>query len=203
MTARRLVSIALLALLPSLAVAKDELIPTKKKRGPADSQGKQANPLVDLAEDMDAVARLLRVEKTGDATQDRQKAIIDKLDELIEQARKQSQQPPKGGQDEQKKEQQPQQKQQPKQTPQQEKQQEEQRKKQQAAQQKKQEPNRPGVGRGGTGEGSGALHTDAEEWGNLPPAIRDQLLNIQGEGFPLKYRELLRRYYRELAKPKE
>ena len=201
MTARRLVSIALLLLLPSLAAAKDELIPTKK-RGPADTQDKQANPLVDLAEDMGAVARLLRVEKTGDATQDRQKAIIDKLDALIEQARKQSQQPPKGGQDQEKKQQQQQQKPQPKQTEEQKKQQEEQ-KKQQAAQQKKQEPNRPGIGRGGKGEGAGALHTDAEDWGNLPPAIRDQLLNIQGEGFPLKYRELLRRYYRELAKPKE
>ena len=62
---------------------------------------------------------------------------------------------------------------------------------------------RPGFGPGGKDGAKGQLHTDAEEWGNLPPAIRDQLLNIQGEGFPLKYRELLRRYYRELAKPRE
>ncbi len=72
-----------------------------------------------------------------------------------------------------------------------------------AAQQQEQQAPRPGMGRPGQGEGTGELHTDAEEWGNLPPAIRDQLLQTQGEGFPLKYRELLRRYYRELAKPRD
>jgi hypothetical protein len=59
---------------------------------------------------------------------------------------------------------------------------------------------------------AGPLHTDRRseeqsqcDWhgGRCPPAIRDQLLQTQGEGFPLKYRELLRRYYRMLAKQKE
>ena len=193
----RWLTILLLAL-PSLATAKDELIPTKPAS--RDRQGKPPNPLYEVAGDMDAVARLLRVEKTGDTTQDRQKAIVGKLDTLIEMARKQSQQPPKGGQNQDKKQRQLKPKPQPKPSPQEQR--KEQERKKQAAK-KQQQQNRPGIGRGGKGEGTGQLHTDAEEWGNLPPAIRDQLLNIQGEGFPLKYRELLRRYYRELAKPKD
>jgi len=197
MKTRCLILFALL--LPSLAAAKDELIPTD--RTSRDREDKKQNPLYDVAGDMDAVARLLRVEKTDDTTQDRQKSIIEKLDKLIEMAKQQSQQPPKSDKDEEQKKQQQQQQPQPK--PSEQQQQQEKEKEKQAAKQQEQQQNRPGIGRGASGEGNGQIRTDAEEWGNLPPAIRDQLLNIQGEGFPLKYRELLRRYYRDLAKPRD
>jgi len=186
-----------LALLP-VAWGKDELIPTKPKA--RTRLGKQ-NPLHDVADDMDTVARRLKVAKTGDTTQDGQKAIVHKLDRLIEMARQQAQKPPKGGDGSQKKRQQQQKKRQPKPDSQKKKGQQQQKKT--APAQKQQRTARPGIGPAAKGEGTGKLHTDAEEWGNLPPAIRDQLLQTQGQGFPLKYRELLRRYYRELAKPRE
>ena len=185
--------------LPSLATAKDELIPTERKT--RDRQEGPPNPLYEVASDMEAVARRIRVEKTADTTQDRQKAIVEKLDLLIEAARQQSQQPPKSDQDQEKKQRQQQPKQQPK--PDEAQQQKKEQEKKQAAEKKEQEAQRPGFGPGGKDGAKGELHTDAEEWGNLPPAIREQLLNVQGEGFPLKYRELLRRYYRELAKPRD
>ena len=112
----------ILLVLPSLATAKDELIPTKRKT--RDRQQKQQNPLYGVADDMDAVARLIRVEKTADTTQDRQKGIIDKLDKLIEMARQQSQQPPKSDQNQKKKQRQQQQRPQPKPAQQKKKQQE-------------------------------------------------------------------------------
>ena len=183
-----------LLILPVLAQAKDEIIPTRRKT--KQRQGKQ-NPLYDVADEMDTAARRLAEVKTDDTTQDVQKRIIKKLDYLIELARQQSQQPPKGGDGEKKKRQQ-QKRPQPKPGGKQQK--KAGKPKQSQSQQKS---NRPGFGPGAKGEGSGKLHTDAEEWGNLPPAIRDQLLQTQGEGFPLKYRELLRRYYRQLAKPKD
>ena len=179
-----------------LAWAKEEIIPTKPK---ARQRHGPQNPLHDVADDMDTAARRLKEAKTDDTTQETQETIIKKLELLIEQARQQSQRPPKGGQSDSKKRQQ-QKKQQPK--PASKKEQEEARKR--AAQQKqKKQTSRPGIGRPGSGTPDGALHTDAEEWGNLPPSIREQLLQTQGEGFPLKYRELLRRYYRELFKPRE
>jgi len=182
-----------------LAWAKEELIPTKPKT--RERQG-PPNPLHDVADDMDGVARRLKDAKTDDTTQDAQQAIVDKLDQLIEQAKQQSEKPPQGGQGDSEKKQQQQKKEEQPKSAEQKKQQEEQAKKKAQAEKQKQ-TERPGIGRAGSGTPEGALHTDAEEWGNLPPAIRDQLLQTQGEGFPLKYRELLRRYYRELSKPRE
>lgn len=40
-----------------------------------------------------------------------------------------------------------------------------------------------------------------EVWGHLPPAMRERLLNVQGEKLLPKYEELIRRYYESLAEP--
>ena len=184
--------------LSSLAWPKDEILPTKQK--PRDRQGPE-NPLHNIADDMSAVARWLKEAMTGDTTQDTQQKIIEKLEKLIEAARQQSEKQPQGGQgDSQKQQKKPE----PQPASQQQKEQEtKQQQKPASAQEQEQKQQRPGLGRRGTDGPPGALHTDSKEWGDLPPAIRDQLLQTQGEGFPLKYRELLRRYYRELAKPRE
>lgn len=193
--------LALLLAIAPLAAAKDELIPTDRKRRPDEPP----NPLREVSGDMGRVARRLTETKTADGTQDMQKAILEKLDDLVDEARKQEQkkqqQKSKSGQSKSRKPRQPQPKPHPKQAGRKEP-----RPKQQKTAKKQRQPQdrtRPGLGRPGQGHGSGGLHTDAEEWGILPPAIREQLLQTRGEGFPLKYRELLRRYYRELAKPRE
>ena len=195
----RLVLVPLLAL-ASTAWAKDEIIPTKGKS--RDREG-PPNPLHDVADDMDTASRRLREAKTDDTTQEIQQKIADKLDALIEAAQQQSQQPPQSNQgDSERRQKQQEKKPQPKQSEAEKKKMEEEARKKAEAK-KKEQSQRPGIGRAGTGQPDGALHTDAEEWGNLPPAIRDQLLQTQSEGFPLKYRELLRRYYRDLAKTRE
>jgi outer membrane biosynthesis protein TonB len=186
---------------PSLA--KEELIPTGKKRRA--EQG-PPNPLREVSGDMKQVAGRIGKANTGDETQKQQDAILEKLQQLVEQAQKQQQQQQQQSsssksQAKRRQKQQPQPKPDPKKS-----QKKQQAKKKQAAkkkQQAQQQKNRPGLGRQGEGRGTGRLHTDAEEWGMLPPAVRDELLQTRGEGFPLKYRELLRRYYRELARPRE
>lgn len=40
-----------------------------------------------------------------------------------------------------------------------------------------------------------------EVWGHLPPAMRERLLNVQGEKLLPKYEDLIRRYYESLAEP--
>ena len=186
----------LLLALPGLAWPKEEILPTK--RGQRPRQGQPQNPLHSVADDMDGVARRLTETKTDDATQDAQGGIVRKLEALIEAARQQSQKQPKGGKgDAQKRQPKPQ----PQPSPEEQKKQAE--KDKQNTTQKQERTSRPSIGKAGSGTPDGALHTDDQEWGNLPPAIRDQLLQTQGEGFPLKYRELLRRYYRQLAKPRE
>ncbi len=198
--------LALLLALGPAAGAKEELIPTDPER--RQRQEGPPNPLREVSDDMVAAARRLQKILTGDETQDIQKAILDKLDQLVEQARKQQQQqqpPPRGQGGSQKKQRQPKQ---PQPQPASAKQKDEPKEQEKpdrakAKQQQQQQSKRPGIGRPGQGRGEGRLHTDAEEWGMLPPAIREQLLQTRGEGFPLRYRELLRRYYRELAKPRE
>jgi len=194
--AAAIVAAAILLATPTVR-AKEEIIPTGRKDREREGQ---KNPLRDVAGDMDLVARRLAEAKTDETTQEAEERIIEKLDKLIEQAKQQSQCPPRGGSGQQPKPQQRKQKQpQPAQKQQQKKTQ------QQKAAQKKQQKRtaRPGIGRPGSGTPCGPIHTDAQEWGNLPPAVREQLLNIHGEGFPLKYRELLRRYYRALLRPRE
>jgi len=188
--------LALLAL-PPLVAAKEDILPGKKAR--ERSEAADENPLYDVAGDMDLAARRLKEAKTDDTTQDVQQTIIQKLEKLIQQAQQQSNKQPRGGSGDQKK---PQKRPQPKPKSAKDQQEKRQAKKPASAKEQK-KTDRPGIGRPGKGEPTGKLHTDANEWGNLPPAVRDQLLQTQGEGFPLKYRELLRRYYLELSNPKE
>jgi len=181
----------------SFGWAKEELIPTTPK-----SKEREAapNPLRDVAGDMHTAEA-----KTGDTTQEIEKAIVDKLDILIEAARQQQEKQSKGGQGDAKQRQE--EKPQPKPDDAEKKKQEEELAKKQKLEKAQKEAKKagesPGIGKASGGQATGPLQTDAEEWGKLPPAIRDQLLQTQGEGFPLKYRELLRRYYRMLAKQKE
>lgn len=195
---RLLLSMAFAFALGADAWAIDELIPSGKK---SRQRHPRENPLTEIGDDMHAVARRLKKHKTDDATQKRQEEILKKLDDLIEKARKQQQKQSQGGQGQAKKRHQ-QQKQQPKLNQQKTQQQKKTQQKKHVKQQQK-KSKRPGIGQPGGGQGQGPLHTDAEEWGSLPPAIREQLLQTQGEGFPLRYRELLRRYYRELSRPRE
>jgi len=188
--------LAVLLTVASPAWAKEELIPTKRR-----SRQRQGppNPLREVADDMHVVGRRLQEAKTGELTQDKEKTIVEKLDKLIDAARRQQQKQSKGGQGKA----QQRQKKRPQPKPASQKKQK-QAKKPAAAKKKQQKQSpRPGLGRPGSGKPTGPIHTDAGEWGDLPPAIREQLLQTQGEGFPLKYRELLRRYYRELSKPRE
>ncbi len=191
-------TLLLILLIPALAWAKDEIIPSKKGRG-RDPKADE-NPLYDVARDMDLSARRLAEAKTDDTTQDVQQTIVDKLDKLIEAAEQQSQKQPQGGSGDQKK---PQKRPEPQPKPGEEDKDKEKTEKKPASAEEKKKTERPGIGPAGKGDPTGHIHTDANEWGNLPPAIRDQLLQTQGEGFPLKYRELLRRYYQDLANPKE
>lgn len=46
---------------------------------------------------------------------------------------------------------------------------------------------------------SGEIRESGSEWGNLPPRIRDMLLQGRGESASALYRELTERYYRRLA----
>jgi len=188
-----ILSVVLLAF-GSACLAKDELIPTDKRS--QNRQQKPPNPLENVAGDMHSSARRLEKNLTEDTTQDIQKRIIEKLDILIEAARQQQQQ----SQQNSSQAKQRQQKQQQPQPSQGQQQQDQQTPKPEESQARKASA-KPGFGPDGKGKADGPIRTDAKEWGNLPPAIRDQLLQTQGEGFPRKYRELLRRYYRELAKP--
>jgi TolA-binding protein len=179
--------------LGSVALAKDELIPTDKRS--ENRQQKPPNPLDNVAGEMYSSARRLEKAQTDETTQDIQDRIIEQLEKLIEAARQQQQQQQQQNQSQARRRQQKASQPQPAAGQQQQK---------ATQQQQTQQPaQKPGVGPAGRGKAEGPIHTDAQEWGNLPPAIRDQLLQTQGEGFPLKYRELLRRYYRALAKPGE
>jgi TolA-binding protein len=179
--------------LGATGLAKDELIPTDKRS--QNRQQKPPNPLDNVAGEMYSSARRLEKAQTDETTQDIQDRIIEQLEKLIEAARQQQQQQQQQNQSQAKRRQQRASQPQPSAGQQQQK---------KPIQQQTQQPaQKPGVGPAGRGKSEGPIHTDAQEWGNLPPAIRDQLLQTQGEGFPLKYRELLRRYYRDLAQPEE
>lgn len=167
----------------------------------------QANPLTEALELMqDASTRLNPAGGGGDAdtsldTQRLQQRAIDKLDQLISQAKKQ-----------QKKKQQ--QKQQQKQD-----QQQQQDQKQQDGQQPKQEQGKPGEQQQGEqrqdgkatdangntlpgGQGGSlnpALDAARASWGNLPARVRDMLLQGSGEKFSTSYQQLTEEYYRKLA----
>jgi outer membrane biosynthesis protein TonB len=197
-------ALILAAIAPALiarAVAKEELLPSGAKQRERDAP---PNPLRDVSGDMSRVAKRLTQGETGDQTQDIEKAILEKLNGLVDQAEKQQQQQQSKSDPSQAPKPQPKESQ-PK--PDSKKQEDEAKQKEAKQQpkpaQKQQESERPGIGPAGQGKATGQLTTDAAEWGNLPPAVRDQLLQTRGEGFPLKYRELLRRYYRELSKPRE
>ena len=197
---RPLVLGAVLLILAPWASAVDEIIPTRRKDTRRDGP---PNPLREVSDEMGTAGRRLKDGKTSNTTQKLQKEILEKLKTLVDKAQQQQKQSQNQSQNQAKKRQQ--QKMQPKPDPQQQQKKQEQQKKQtaQQKQEQKKKTERPGIGQGRGKAGAADLHTDAEEWGNLPPAIRDQLLQSPGEGFPLKYRELLRRYYRELAKPRE
>lgn len=41
---------------------------------------------------------------------------------------------------------------------------------------------------------------DSEQFGDLPPRMRDRILQARQAGFPKEYEEYLERYYRRLAR---
>lgn len=191
MNAARLCLLALLVAAPAApAWAKDEIIDTRKKAPQA-----PPNPLRDIADDMTQAARYLQAIKVGELTRDKQDEIIEKLEKLIEAARQQQQASSGQGSGKRRQQRKPQ--------PQPASQQQKSQQAAKAQQQQQSQGNRPGMGRAGRRGEQGDIHTDAQEWGNLPPSVRDALLQTLGEGFPHKYRALLQRYYRAISKPPE
>ena len=133
-----------------------------------------------------------RLESAGDysiETQRVQQQVVDRLDRLIAQARAQQQQ-----------------------------QRQQSRSSDSGSQQQEQEQSQSDPSRGNPGEENGAdasgagpmkpvlenvddrsLHALEEEWGKLPPRLRDALRNVMNEKFSSLYDEHTRRYYQRLA----
>lgn len=54
-------------------------------------------------------------------------------------------------------------------------------------------------GTGPSGQGAGDIHSQRSEWGNLPPRLRDELLQGLNERFSSVYERLTAQYYQRLA----
>jgi tetratricopeptide (TPR) repeat protein len=143
-------------------------------------QRREQGTLGEVATVMDYVADRLNAADGAERVQKRQRQIIALLDRLIEQQEQQEQQcaggnPRQGqGQDSQHR----------------------------APQAPRTESDAPG----GAGQ-IGDLHTapaanPAEEWGKLPPAERERILQSIRDRFPSRYRQLVEQYYRSLADEK-
>ena len=188
-------AVALALALATAAWAKDELIRTRRKSRPDQPK----NPLVDIGEEMDGAARLLKKGSIGELTQKKQETILKKLDDLIDKANKQQQKQNQKNQSQAKQQQKKQE--QPKPKPGEKKKQA--KKQTKTKKQEKKKSTRPGIGQASRTKGKGAAGTDPEEWGKLPERIRPEVDQIESGDFPAKYRALLRRYYRILYSPED
>lgn len=143
-------------------------------------QRREQGTLGEVATVMDYVADRLNTADGTENVQRRQKQIIAMLDRLIEQQEQKEQQCGGGSSQRPGKSDKP----------------------PQAAQNPKQDSNAPG-GSGQIGDLHAAPKADpGEEWGKLPPAERERILQSIRERFPSRYRQLVEQYYRALADEK-
>ena len=141
-------------------------LPGELDLGPSASQ---ANPIVDIAQDMSQVVKELDKAVTGEPTQNKQQAIVNKLDDLIAQLEKEceacrkaqsgasSSNPTSPLSD-----------------------------------------SVITGGPGGQGDLRDPRQ-NGRRWGDLPPRERERIVQSLTEGFPPHYRTILERYYRRLA----
>lgn len=156
-------------------------------------------PIEPIIEEMKRAGTLIKNQQTGQETQKLQKQVVQNLDELIrllESAPKSSSQRPSQNNEP------------PQPNDDQNSQQQKGGAGQQNAQQASQGPARQsserkedGLVTSGSLPESNAYIKDA--WGHLPPAMRQQLLNIYTEKFLPQYEDQVRRYYEALAEKKK
>tara|TARA_R110002111_G_scaffold262586_2_gene339307 strand:+ start:8487 stop:9185 length:699 start_codon:yes stop_codon:yes gene_type:complete len=158
----------------------------------------QKLPVESIIEEMKRAGKLLEKQQTGQETQKIQKQVVDNIEELIrliESAPKSSMKQP---------------------NPNQNQQQSDEKKNQQGkdgmgqknAPQPSQGPARQSSDRKETGQATAGSLPDRnayikDAWGHLPPAMRQQLLNIYTEKFLPQYEDQVRRYYEALAEKKK
>ena len=143
-------------------------------------QRREHGTLGEVATVMDYVADRLNAADGAERVQKRQRQVIAMLDRLIEQQEQQEQQ--YGGSSQ--------------------RQGQSQKPPQGAQQDPKKDSDAPG-GAGRIGDLHAAPKVDpGEEWGKLPPAERERILQSIRERFPSRYRQLVEQYYRALADEK-
>jgi hypothetical protein len=153
---------------------------------------KPSDLFIAAADEMKLAASLLTEQSdTSLTTQRTQQSVVRKLDQLIDQLRQQQQQQGKG-------------------QPQQSDTGSDQNQQQQPGPSKP-GPSKPSRQPGDPQQGSGEMATEdgqrndqplgekLTEWGNLPPRLRDQLLQGTEDHFSSLYRQLTQRYYQRLA----
>jgi tetratricopeptide (TPR) repeat protein len=143
-------------------------------------QRRELGTLGEVATVMDYVADRLNAADGAEGVQRRQRQIIAMLDQLIEQQEQQERQCGGGSQRQGQSDKPP--------------------------QGTQQDPRKDSDAPGGAGR-IGDLHAapkadPGEEWGKLPPAERERILQSIRERFPSRYRQLVEQYYRALADEK-
>lgn len=171
---------------------------SKEKEAIKPSENPASLPVKPIIEEMKRASNLIKNQKTGKETQKVQQQVVQNLDELIrliESAPRGSRSRPNPNND-----------------PQAKDGKKSQQKKSETGQKKSpqlsQGPARQSSDRKDKGEATaGSLKTRSvyikEAWGHLPPAMRQQLLNIYTEKFLPQYEDQVRRYYEALAEQKK
>lgn len=162
----------------NLLLEREEELPTRftqvAKMMHADMADLESDSLDEIARLMRDVERRLALGRAGTRVRDEEQEIVDKLDKMIEQIEEQLQQ------------------------------QQQQRENQQGeAQNGQQTPMDDSKIAGGRGPGDVEEKADEEEraeWGNLPPAERQESLQRLTESLPSHYRDVIEGYFRRVAK---
>ncbi len=143
----------------------------------AELNGREPEKIGDVADLMTFSGRRLSLLDTSDTVRTRQQRAIDLLDKLIEEAEKNEKGGGGGGGDG-----------------------------SSGSQGNGQTPSNPmndsslPGGGGGTHLRSNRRARPGEEWGSMPPAEREKILQSLRDSFPSRYRKLVEQYYEELAK---
>lgn len=151
----------------------------------------------------DAASRVADGKDVGVETQRLQEEILQKLNKLLDEAKRQEQ-------EKQKQQQQQQQGQQNQQNQQNQSQQQQQQSGKQNQQQKQDQASQQQQQKGGNGSGNkeglkeekGDLRptlSSGAAWGNLPPHVREQLMQGFGDSFSSMYKRMTEAYYKRLA----
>ncbi len=154
-----------------------ELVAIGARQLQLEVERRESGTLDEVASLMTYSAERLRVDDAGGQTRARQQEAIALLDKLIDEMRQQEQQQGSGGRSSGRP---------GGATP--------------RSDQPAPESTAPESGEAPMGELHAAPRIEpGENWGNLPPAERDRILQAIRERFPSRYRELIEQYYRALA----